>query len=98
MSEPCSDTQLYIRAETMVVARFGVDAVYAELQHIRNDTRKAVLAAKDARIAELTAQLAEMRDKGHWPMRDTAGGVVNYPDPVTRDWDTPEEDEAWKDI
>lgn len=56
------DRQLYLAAETMIVARFGVDAVYAELKRIRNDTRKAALAAKDARIQELEAELSLYTD------------------------------------
>jgi hypothetical protein len=54
------------------------------------------LAKLRERVAELEAALAEARK---WVPPITVGsGSISYPPTVVADWDTPEEDAAWKHL
>jgi hypothetical protein len=60
------------------------------------DALRTDRAALTARIAELEAELAEARK---WvPSTDYQTGSITYPSQVVAEWNTPEEDEAWRHL
>ena len=71
---------------------FGKETIGAMfVRGLRDD-----LTATAERIAELEAQLAEARK---WvPSTEYQTGIITYPLQVVADWNTPEEDEAWKHL
>lgn len=56
---------------------------------VDREVLRQTVTEQAAELAQLRAQLADIKRNGYIPQRDTVGGVINA------EWDTPEEDAAW---